>query len=408
MNDKKYAELIIKEALAVQKRENPIIWINANTENLPFARELTKMAYECGAAEVKVNIVDEVLSRLNMEGMSEERLAHFGEYKLDERMDYIKDGVAFISITGSNPDLFKGIDPKRLQIRNRASSKVMKPAMKYTMNDINSWTVVGYPTKAWAKNVFPDLDEDEAFERLKTEIFKTVRLDHEDPVAAWEEHLDKLAKRGEVLNNLQLKELHYKTDRGTDFRIGLPENHIWVGAESKDDRGYRFLPNLPTEEIFTAPDNRVAEGIVYATKPLNLSGTLVEDFWIRFEGGKAVEVGAKKGEDQLKELISRDEGACRLGEVALVSVKSPINTSGLIFYNTLFDENASCHLALGAAYPTCVEGGVDMDDEELKKHGINDSQIHDDFMIGDETLSIVGIDKDGKEHQIFKNGDFVI
>ena len=408
MNDKKYAELIIKEALAVQKRENPIIWINANTENLPFARELTKMAYECGAAEVKVNIADEVLSRLNMEGMSEERLAHFGEYKLDERMDYIKDGVAFISITGSNPDLFKGIDPKRLQIRNRASSKVMKPAMKYTMNDINSWTVVGYPTKAWAKNVFPDLDEDEAFERLKTEIFKTVRLDHEDPVAAWEEHLDKLAKRGEVLNNLQLKELHYKTDRGTDFRIGLPENHIWVGAESKDDKGYRFLPNLPTEEIFTAPDNRVAEGIVYATKPLNLSGTLVEDFWIRFEGGKAVEVGAKKGEDQLKELIGRDEGACRLGEVALVSVKSPINTSGLIFYNTLFDENASCHLALGAAYPTCVEGGVDMDDEELKKHGINDSQIHDDFMIGDETLSIVGIDKDCKEHQIFKNGDFVI
>lgn len=408
MNDKKYAELIIKEALAVQKRENPIIWINANTENLPFARELTKMAYECGAAEVKVNIADEVLSRLNMEGMSEERLAHFGEYKLDERMDYIKDGVAFISITGSDPDLFKGIDPKRLQIRNRASSKVMKPAMKYTMNDINSWTVVGYPTKAWAKNVFPDLDEDEAFERLKTEIFKTVRLDHEDPVAAWEEHLDKLAKRGEVLNNLQLKELHYKTDRGTDFRIGLPENHIWVGAESKDDKGYRFLPNLPTEEIFTAPDNRVAEGIVYATKPLNLSGTLVEDFWIRFEGGKAVEVGAKKGEDQLKELISRDEGACRLGEVALVSVKSPINTSGLIFYNTLFDENASCHLALGAAYPTCVEGGVDMNDEELKAHGINDSQIHDDFMIGDETLSIVGIDKDGKEHQIFKNGDFVI
>lgn len=408
MNDKKYAELIIKEALAVQKRENPIIWINANTENLPFARELTKMAYECGAAEVKVNIADEVLSRLNMEGMSEERLAHFGEYKLDERMDYIKDGVAFISITGSDPDLFKAIDPKRLQIRNRASSKVMKPAMKYTMNDINSWTVVGYPTKAWAKNVFPDLDEDEAFERLKTEIFKTVRLDHEDPVAAWEEHLDKLAKRGQVLNNLQLKELHYKTDRGTYFRIGLPENHIWVGAESKDDKGYRFLPNLPTEEIFTAPDNRVAEGIVYATKPLNLSGTLVEDFWIRFEGGKAVEVGAKKGEDQLKELIGRDEGACRLGEVALVSVKSPINTSGLIFYNTLFDENASCHLALGAAYPTCVEGGVDMDDEELKKHGINDSQIHDDFMIGDETLSIVGIDKDGKEHQIFKNGDFVI
>lgn len=408
MNDKKYAELIIKEALAVQKRENPIIWINANTENLPFARELAAMAYECGAAEVKVNITDEELARLNMENMSEDRLSHFGEYNLDERMDYIKDGVSFISITGSNPDLFKGIDPKRLQLRSRASSAIMKPAMKYTMNDINSWTVVGYPSKAWAKKVFPDLSEEEAVKALKEAIFKTVRLDHEDPVKAWEDHLEKLGKRGEILNSLQLKSLRYKTERGTDFVIGLPENHVWVGAESKDDRGYRFLPNLPTEEIFSAPDNRVAEGIVYATKPLNLSGTLVENFWVKFKDGKAIEVGAEKGEEQLKELISRDEGACRLGEVALVSVNSPINTSGLIFYNTLFDENASCHLALGAAYPTCVEGGVDMSDEELKAAGINDSQIHEDFMIGDETLEIIGTDKDGKEHKIFENGDFVI
>ncbi len=408
MNDQKYAELIIKEALAVQKREHPILWINANTENLPFARALAKMAYDCGAAEVKVNINDEELSRLNMEHMSEDRLSHFGEYNLDERMDYIKDGVSFISITGSNPDLFKGIDPKRLQLRSRASSKVMQPAMKYTMNDINSWTVVGYPTKAWAKNVFPDLDEDEAYDKLKQAIFKTVRLDHDDPVKAWEDHLEMLGRRGEILNRLQLKSLHYKTQKGTDFTLGLPENHIWVGAESKDDKGYRFLPNLPTEEIFSAPHNKKADGIVYATKPLNLSGTLVEDFWVKFEGGKAVEVGAKKGEEQLKELITRDEGACRLGEVALVSVKSPINTSGLIFYNTLFDENASCHLALGAAYPTCVEGGVDMNDEELEAHGINDSQIHVDFMIGDETLEIIGTDKDGKTHKIFENGDFVI
>lgn len=408
MNDQKYAELIIKEALAVQKREHPILWINANTENLPFARALAKMAYDCGAAEVKVNINDEELSRLNMEHMSEDRLSHFGEYNLDERMDYIKDSVSFISITGSNPDLFKGIDPKRLQLRSRASSKVMQPAMKYTMNDINSWTVVGYPTKAWAKNVFPDLDKDEAYDKLKQAIFKTVRLDHDDPVKAWEDHLEMLKRRGEILNRLQLKSLHYKTQKGTDFTLGLPENHIWVGAESKDDKGYRFLPNLPTEEIFSAPHNKKADGIVYATKPLNLSGTLVEDFWVKFEGGKAVEVGAKKGEEQLKELITRDEGACRLGEVALVSVKSPINTSGLIFYNTLFDENASCHLALGAAYPTCVEGGVDMNDEELEAHGINDSQIHVDFMIGDETLEIIGTDKDGKTHKIFENGDFVI
>ncbi|MDY3946389.1 MAG: aminopeptidase [Ezakiella sp.] len=407
MNDKKYAQLIIKEALAIQKRENAIIWIKANTENLPFARELARMAYEEGAVEVKVTINDEELSRLNMEFMSEERLEHFGKYNLDEAMDYIEDGVSYISITGGNPDLFKGIDSKRITLRQKASGAVMKPSQKYTMNDINSWTVIGYPTKAWAKIVFPKLSEEEAFEKLKEAIFKTVRLDHEDPVKAWEEHLDTLNKRGEVMNDMNLTSLIYKSDKGTDLTIGLPEGHIWVGAESKDAKGYRFLPNLPTEEIFSAPDARKVDGIVYATKPLNLSGNLVEDFWIKFEGGRAVEVGAAKNEELLRDLIARDENACRLGEVALVSVNSPINSSGLIFYNTLFDENASCHLALGAAYPTCVKGGESMSEEELASLGINDSQIHVDFMIGDESLSIVGIDKDGSEHQIFKDGDFV-
>ena len=406
MNDKLYAELIVNKALNI--KDGSILRIKANTENLPFAREVAKMAYEKGAAEVKVNIRDEALERLNMEHMSEERLEHFGEYNLDEAVDYAEDGCFYLSITGGDPDLFKGIDPKRIAKRSKAVGKVMKPSMKYTMNDMNSWCVVGYPTVKWAKKVFPDLSDEEAVEKLKEAIFKTVRLDREDPMAAWDEHLEKLESRGKKLNELQLDRLHYKTAKGTDLTIGLPEGHVWMGAVSEDDRKNIFLPNLPTEEIFTAPDKNRIDGVVYSTKPLNLSGTIVDEFKVVFKKGKAVEVSAKHGEQNLKDLIKTDEGSSSLGEVALVSVESPINRSGLIFMNTLFDENASCHLAFGAAYPTCLKGGDKMTEEELEKHGINDSQEHVDFMVGDETLEIVGYDKEGKEYKIFENGDFVI
>lgn len=406
MNDKLYAELIVNKALNI--KDGSILRIKANTENLPFAREVAKMAYEKGAAEVKVNIRDEALERLNMEHMSEERLEHFGEYNLDEAVDYAEDGCFYLSITGGDPDLFKGIDPKRIAKRSKAVGKVMKPSMKYTMNDMNSWCVVGYPTVKWAKKVFPGLSDEEAVEKLKEAIFKTVRLDREDPMAAWDEHLEKLESRGKKLNELQLDRLHYKTAKGTDLTIGLPEGHVWMGAVSEDDRKNIFLPNLPTEEIFTAPDKNRIDGVVYSTKPLNLSGTIVDEFKVVFEKGKAVEVSAKHGEQNLKDLIKTDEGSSSLGEVALVSVESPINRSGLIFMNTLFDENASCHLAFGAAYPTCLKGGDKMTEEELEKHGINDSQEHVDFMVGDETLEIVGYDKEGKEYKIFENGDFVI
>lgn len=406
MNDRLYAELIVNKALNV--KDGSILRIRANTENLPFAREVARMAYEKGAAEVKVDIKDEAIERLNMEHMSEERLEHFGKYNLDEAVDYAEDGCFYLSITGGDPDLFKGIDPKRIAMRSKAAGKVMKPSMKYTMNDMNSWCVVGYPTVKWAKKVFPDLSDDEAVKKLKEAIFKTVRLDREDPFAAWDEHLEKLESRGKKLNELQLDRLHYTTKKGTDLTIGLPENHVWMGAISEDDRKNIFLPNLPTEEIFTAPDKNRIDGVVYSTKPLNLSGTIVDEFKVVFEKGKAVEVSAKHGEQNLKDLIKTDENASSLGEVALVSVESPINRSGLIFMNTLFDENASCHLAFGAAYPTCLKGGDKMTEEELDKHGINDSQIHVDFMVGDETLEIVGYDKEGKEYKIFENGDFVI
>lgn len=406
MNDKLYAELIVKKALKI--KDGSILRIKANTENLAFAREVARLSYENGAAEVKVNISDEAIERMNMEYMSEDRLEHFGSYNLDEAVDYAEDGCCYLSITGGDPDLFKGIDANRIQTRSKAVGKVMKPSMKYTMNDMNSWCVVGYPTKAWAKKVFPDLDEKEAVEKLKEAIFKTVRLNEKDPFKAWDEHLEKLESRGKKLNELELDRLHYTTKKGTDLTIGLPKGHIWMGAVSTDDRGNEFLPNLPTEEIFSAPDKNRIDGVVYSTKPLNLNGTIVDEFKVVFKGGKVVDVSAKYGEQNLKNLINTDEGSSSLGEVALVSVESPINKSGLIFMNTLFDENASCHLAFGAAYPTCLKGGDKMSQEELNKHGINDSHEHVDFMVGDETLEIVGYDKKGKAYQIFKNGDFVI
>lgn len=406
MNDTRYAELIVRAALHI--KEGSILCISATTENLPFAREVARQAYAAGAAEVKVEINDPELSRLSMEHMSEERLQHYGKYHLDEAVDYAEDGACYLSIAGTDPDLLASIDPRRILMRRKTVGQVMKPSMKYTMNDYNAWCVVAYPTVAWARKVFPDLSDQEAYTSLKEAIYKAVRLDRANPEEAWRTHIRELQRQARILNDLELDTLHYTTERGTDFTVGLPEDYIWMGAESTDKSGRQFWPNLPTEEVFTAPDRRRAEGIVYATKPLNLSGSLVRDFWVRFHEGKAVECHAEEGEEHLKNLLSTDEGSSYLGEVALVSVQSPIHQSGLIFMTTLFDENASCHLAFGKAYPTCIKGGEDMREEELARRGINDSQTHCDFMIGDETLTITGKTKSGREVTIFENGEFAL
>lgn len=406
MNDIKYAKLVINEALRIS--QGSILVIKASTEHLEFARLLAKTAYEEKAAEVFVKLTDPVLSRLDYEFMSEERLAYAGQYKLDEMVDYAEKGCCFISITGTDPKLLEGVDPQRIQLRDKTIGALMKPSMRYTMNNINSWVVVGYPTVGWARQVFPNDSDEVAYEKLKEAVFKSVRLDKEDPVKAWVEHLNALSSRAKRLNESKFDRLHYKSQKGTDLTVGLPKGHIWMGAESENAKGVRFLPNMPTEEIFSAPDRNRVEGIVYSTKPLNLNGSLVDEFWIRFKDGKAIDCGAKHGADLLKKLIETDEGSAYLGEVALVSVESPINRSELVFMNTLYDENASCHFALGAAYPTCLEGGAQMNDEELLKHGMNRSQRHVDFMVGDDTLDVVGITEDGKEIQILKHGDFVI
>ena len=404
MDLQKYSELISDVALNV--KDGDIIRIKTDVQNLDFVRTLAEECYKKGAHEVYTILNDERLTRLNMNYMSEERLSHFGKYHLDEALDYAESGTKYVSVVGGDPDIFKGIDPKKIQLRTKTVSSLMKPVMKYTMNDINSWTVIGYPSKSWAKTVFPDLTEDEAVKKLAEAIEKAIRLDQCDPKKAWEDHIDRLEKTAKFLNEKNFDKLIYTSDSGTNLEIGLPEGHIWVSATSVNAKGEKFLPNLPTEEVFTAPDRNRVNGIVYATKPLFAAG-LIKDFYVKFKDGKAIDYKAEVGHEFLKNLIETDEGSAFLGEVALVEDTSPINKSGIIFYNTLFDENASCHLALGKAYPTCVKNGENMTDEKLIKIGVNDSSVHDDFMIGDNTLKIVGVTKEGEEILIMEKGVFV-
>ena len=337
--------------------------------------------------------------------MSEEAIKHAPEWKLDMMLDYAHRKAGFLSVSAPNPGLMKDVAPERLMLMRSVNANLMKPFQKYTMNDINPWCVVAVPSKAWADKVLTDVPEEKRIEELWDLIFKIVRVDGADPDKAWDDFENTIQEKAKYLNEMQFEKLHYRSKLGTDLTIEMPKNHLWIGGSSMSETGVRFTANIPTEEIFSAPKRDGVNGIVYATKPLSLSGKLVENFSLRFENGKCVEVKAEKNQKLLEDLIATDENACMLGEVALVQNDSPISNSKKLFYSTLFDENASCHLAFGAAYPTCVEGGAAMSEEELLKNGINDSKIHVDFMIGDETTEIIGY-KDGKEYKIFEEGNW--
>lgn len=398
-----YAKVVIERGINVQKGM-PLV-INTSTEAMDFVRLLTELAYERGASEVIVRIQDDECNRLSAMMMSEEAIKHAPEWKLDMMLDFAERKAGFLSVAAPNPSLMKDVDPERIKLMRSVSANLMKPFQKYTMNDINPWCVVAVPSKAWADKVLPDVAEEKRIEELWDLIFKIVRVDGADPDKAWDEFENTIQEKAKYLNEMQFDKLHYSSKLGTDLTIEMPKNHLWIGGSSMSETGVRFTANIPTEEIFSAPKRDGVNGIVYATKPLSLSGKLVENFSLRFENGKCVEVKAEKNQKLLEDLIATDENACMLGEVALVQNDSPISNSKKLFYSTLFDENASCHLAFGAAYPTCVEGGAAMSEEELLKNGINDSKIHVDFMIGDETTEIIGY-KDGKEYKIFEEGNW--
>ncbi|SFE49498.1 aminopeptidase II. Metallo peptidase. MEROPS family M29 [Lentibacillus persicus] len=401
----KYAELALRTGVNLQN--NQALMINAPIEGADFTKIVARKAYEMGAKDVHINWVDDELTLLKYENAPDEVIGNFPEWKIKLHDTYAEDGAAVLSIRSTNPDLLKDIDSSRIAMANKAGAEAMKNFRQYTMNDRITWSIISIPTGDWAQKVFPDKSKDDAVESLWDAIAKIVRVDQDNPVAAWEAHNETLKTAREILNKKKYQKLVFKAP-GTDLEIELPKGHIWKGGSAVSEKGTTFNPNMPTEEVFSLPHKYGVNGTVTSTKPLNYSGSVIDNFSLTFKDGKVTDYQAEQGEDTLKHLLETDEGAQRLGEVALVPHESPVSQSGLIFYNTLFDENASCHIALGKAYPTNLEGGAQMDDETLDKHGVNDSLTHVDFMIGSEKLDIDGVLEDGTTEAVFRNGTWAL
>ncbi|MDU3456474.1 MAG: aminopeptidase [Peptoniphilus harei] len=402
----KYVELILKVGLKIKNGDKLVV--RCPIEARDFAVECTRKAYELGAGEVVVDYRDQLISRLKYENESLDVLTDVPKHKVDKENYYMEKKAKYLSVTGSDPDAFKGVDAEKLFKSNLANSKALRDFSAKMMANYVSWIVVGASIPSWATKVFPDLEEGEAVRRLWFEIFNSVRLFEEDPIKALENHVDNLNRYSKFLNDAKFEKLIYKSQKGTDLEVGLPKGYIFAGAGDVNSDGEEFIANMPSEEVFSAPRLDGVNGKVYSTLPLNYNGNLIEDFYLVFKDGEVVDYDAKAGKEYLKNILDTDEGAKRLGEVALVSYNTPISMRKVLFYNTLYDENASCHFALGKSYPTCLEGGEKLSIEELKERGMNDSLTHVDFMVGDETTEIIGVKENGEKVQIFKEGNFVI
>lgn len=403
-NLKKYARLIAETGVNVQDHHTVVLQISV--DQAPLARLITEEAYRLGAAEVIVQWSDETIQREFLAHAATDRIENVPQYKIDQTDDWIAKGASRISVVSSNPDALAGVDAQRVAAFQAANGKALVNLRKATQANKVSWTVVAAASEGWAAKVFPELaTSEEQVDALWNEIFKTTRIYEENPVIAWNIHDKKLQEKAAELNEQQFTALHY-TAPGTDLTIGLPKNHLWEGAGSYNARGEEFMANMPTEEVFTAPDSRRVDGYVSSTKPLSYAGTIISGMKFTFKDGKVVDFSAEQGEEALKNLLAIDEGAKHLGEVALVPDPSPISQSGLIFYNTLFDENASNHLAFGSAYAFNLQGGTEMSEEELAEAGLNRSQTHVDFMVGSDKMNIDGIKEDGTIVPVFRNGDW--
>lgn len=401
----KYAELIVKVGVNVQKEQQ--VFITGSTEMTQLVRLVAKKAYEAGASNVHVDWVDEALSRLKYEHASDEQFSTFPAWEVAKRDTFLDARAAFIAIVSPNPDLLKGINPARISSFQKASGQALTKYRQYVQSDKVSWTVVAASTKNWAAKVFPDATPEEAQDMLWNAIFESVRLNTPDPVKAWADHNANLHKKVDILNGHHFDKLHY-TAPGTDLTIELPEKHLWVGAGSTNESGKAFMANMPTEEVFTVPNKTGVNGYVSSTKPLSYGGNIIDNFKLTFENGRIMKVEAAQGQEILQHLVDSDEGSHYLGEVALVPHQSPISESNILFFNTLFDENASNHLAIGSGYAFNVEGGKTMTPEELAAAGVNASITHVDFMIGSAQMNIDGIKKDGTVVPVFRNGNWAI
>ncbi|WP_432403242.1 aminopeptidase [Wukongibacter sp. M2B1] len=402
-NLSKYADLAVKIGVGVKKGQTVIIKAPINTVDL--AREITKKCYEAGARDVIVDYNDEEIIHQRLLNSPDEVIKAYPKWRIDGLMNYIREGAAIINIVSSNPDLLSDVSPERLGIRNRVAAEASKEYKEYVLSGKSCWTSLAYPNDFWARKVFPGLSVDEAIEKLWDNIFKATRIDTQDPVKAWEDHVSNLTEKLRFLNEKSFKKLIF-TAPGTDLEVQLPEEHIWIGGGQTSTDGDHFLPNLPTEEVFTVPKKTGVNGTLRSTKPLNYSSNLINNFELTFKDGKIVDFKAETGYDTLKNLIETDEGSHFLGEVALVPHDSPISNTNLLFYNTLYDENASCHFAVGSAYLLCIEDGTTLTKEDKERIGINTSLTHVDFMVGSSEMNILGITKTGDKVQIFKDGSW--
>lgn len=395
-----YAKLIVRVGANVQKGQE--VRVFASLDQPEFIKMLAEECYKAGASRVTVDWNYPELTKLSARYMKLRDLSETREWEKARMQDMVDHLPVRIFIQSEDPDGLRGINPKYFKAF-AARIKISKP-YRDAIDNKHQWCIAAVPGEAWAKKVHPELSKRAAVEQLWKDILYTARADGEDPIADWEEHNRDLKARSKYLNDLHLRELRYHSANGTDFKVGLIPTAEFHAGRDKTMQGVVYDPNMPTEEVFTSPDRRTAEGIVYATKPLSYQGQLIENFSVRFEKGRAVEVKAEKGQDVLEQIISMDEGCHYLGECALVPKESPIHQSGLLFYNTLFDENAACHLALGLGFDECVKGFENMTKEELYEIGVNDAGNHTDFMIGSDDLSIDGVDEHGNVHPIFRNG----
>lgn len=398
-----YAGLTVSVGLNVQKGQT--IMINTTIDAVEFTRLVVRKAYEAGAKRVYVHYSDPVQTRMHFEMAPDEAFLEYPEWSVVQRDEIIGTGGSFLWIDAEDPDLLTGIPAKRLSDSQKASGKALERYRQAVGSDKVAWSIVAIPSKKWAQKVFPELESDKQMEALWEAIFKTVRIGEGDAVKKWQDHIATLEKRAGLLNDKRFEKLHY-TAPGTDLTITLPEKHVWMSGAARTPQGNPFIANMPTEEVYTVPLKYGVEGVVRNTKPLVYQGNVIDGFTLTFDQGKIVKAQAETGQELLDEMIRADEGASYLGEVALVPHQSPISNANILFFNTLFDENASNHLAIGDSYPTCCEGARDLERKQLEAIGLNTSIIHEDFMIGSADMDIDGIRKDGIKEPIFRNGNW--
>lgn len=402
----KYAKLLVSTGINVQPGHT--VQLTIGVEQAELARLIVKEAYAHGAKEVLVNWLDDVIARERLVNVDVELLEQVHPQRITEMNYLLERKASRLVVLSEDPGAYYGVDPEKLSRNARALSQALNPMRQASQANKISWTLGAASGLEWAKKVFPNAASDEeAVDLLWDQIFKTCRIYEEDPIKAWEEHEARLVAKAKVLNDEQFVKLHY-TAPGTDLVLGMPKNHLWEAAGSVNAQGEHFIANMPTEEVFTAPDYRVADGYVTSTKPLSYNGNIIEGIKVTFKDGEIVDVTAEKGDEVMKKLVFDNAGARGLGEVALVPDKSPISQSGVTFFNTLFDENASNHLAIGQAYAFSIEGGTEMSQEELKEAGLNRSDVHVDFMIGSNKMNIDGIREDGTRVPIFRDGEWAI